>query len=143
MNGRKFDFSDEGVSLDIPEQGKKLRPVKRPTGKLEDMKSKPGGFTPWRLVINFEMEEEDNPGSYISEFEKPLELRIRYTRADHERAEKDGKPLRMAYWDGSDWVVFTAEKHQFKRVPAADAKSGGELVVSLSKWADPTIAVGR
>lgn len=142
MNGRKFDFSEEGATLNVPEQRIKLRPVKRPKGDLKDMKSRSGGFKPWRLVINFEMEDEENPGSYISEFEKPLVLRVRYTRGDIEKAAKDGKPLRIGFWDGSDWVVFTEEKHNFIREPDTDGKSGGEMVVYLSKWADPPIGIG-
>jgi hypothetical protein len=48
----------------------------------------------------------------------------------------------LGYWDGSDWVVFSEQKHQFKQVPDVGNKAGGELVVQLSSWADPPIAVG-
>lgn len=143
MKGKKFDFADEGATVTIPEQRKKLKVVKRPLGKLEDMKSKPGGFKPWRLVFNFEIEDEENPGTFVSEFDTPLELRVRYTHGDIEKADKASKPLRLGYWDGSDWVVFSEQKHKFEVLPDADAKSGGELVVQLSRWADPPIGIGR
>ena len=61
MKGNKFKFADEGATVTVPEVHKKLRAVKRPVGKLADMKSPSGKFKPWRLVFNFEMEDEDNP----------------------------------------------------------------------------------
>jgi hypothetical protein len=88
MKSKRFDFNDEGAAVIVPEQGKKLRVAKRPLGKLEDMKSKTGVFKPWRLVFNFEMEDEDTPGTFVSEFESPLELRIRYTSGDLQKAGK-------------------------------------------------------
>lgn len=143
MNPKRFDFNDEGAAVIVPEQGKKLRVAKRPLGKLEDMKSKSGKFKPWRLVFNFEMEDEDNPGTFVSEFETPIELRIRYTRGDLQKAENAKKPLRIGFWDGSDWVVFSEDKHLLKQVEDSDAQSGGELVVQLTKWSDPPIGIGR
>ncbi len=142
MKTNRYDFSDEGAAVIVPEQGKRLRVAKRPVGKLEDMKSKTGAFKPWRLVFNFEMEDEDNPGTFVSEFETPIELRIRYTRGDLQKAENAKKPLRIGFWDGSDWVVFSENKHLFKQVADSDTKSGGELVVQLSRWSDPPIGIG-
>lgn len=142
MKANRFDFADEGAAVIVPEQAKKLRVVKRPLGKLEDMKSKTGRFKPWRVVFNFEMEDEDNPGTFVHEFEAPLELRIRYTPADKKKAEEAGQPLRLGFWDGSDWVVFTGEKHHFEQVEDKGAPSAGELVVQLSRWSDPPIGLG-
>ncbi len=143
MNNKRFDFTDEGAAVIVPGQGKKLRVAKRPLGNLEDMKSKSGKFNPWRLVFNFEMEDEDNPGTFIHEFESPIELRIRYTRGDLQKAEKAGKQLRIGFWDGSDWVVFSEDKHLLKQVEDSDSQSGGELVVQLSSWSDPPIGIGK
>jgi len=142
MNAKRYDFADEGATVIVPDQPKKMRAAKRPLGKLEEMKSKTGVFKPWRLVFNFEMEDEENPGEYVSEFDEPIELRIRYTRGDIEKAEKASKQLRIGYWDGSDWVVFSEEKHRLMQVADSDAQSGGELVVQLSSWSDPPIGIG-
>ena len=142
MNAKRYDFADEGATVIVPDQPKKMRAAKRPLGKLEEMKSKTGVFKPWRLVFNFEMEDEDNPGTFVSEFETPLELRIHYTHGDLQQAEKAKKPLRLGYWDGSDWVVFSEEKHLFKQVADREANSGGELVVQLTRWSDPPIGIG-
>ena len=142
MKGRKFKFADEGATLTVPEKHKKLRAVKRPVGKMADMKSKSGKFKPWRLVINFEMEDEDSPGTFVSKFDDPLELRVRFTKKDIKKADEAKKPLRLGYWDGSDWVIFGVKKHKFEQVSDADAASGGELVVQLSQWADPPIGIG-
>jgi hypothetical protein len=102
------------------------------------MPAKAGGFQPARLVANIALEDETSPGEYLSQLDEPFELRIRYTPADMKQA-KSG--LKLAFWDGTEWVVFTKEKHNFELQP--DSQGGGYGVVQLSRWGDPNIAWGK
>lgn len=136
-------FGAEGVTVTFPAQKRKRgRVVKLPVGSLTDMTPVPGGFQPRRLVINVAVEDEDAPGTHLTEFDPPLELRVRYTKADQDRAQSAGRPLALAFWDGSQWVRFTSEKHQFQLQPDANPQSGGVGSVKISRWGDPPVAWG-
>ncbi len=143
--GHKADFPDEGVRVTVPAQKDKktLRAVKLPLGTLGSMPGAPGRFQPERLVINFALEEEGKPGTYLTEFDPPIELRVRYTKADHDRASRAGHTLKLAFWDGGKWVPFTPQKHQFRLEPDANPNKGGHGVAVISRWDDPPIGWGR
>jgi hypothetical protein len=140
VQGKKFDFDEERVTITVPDQKvKKAKAVKLPLGKLDEMRGREGGFKPGRLVINFALVDEDNPETILTEFDPPFELRVRYTRGDLERAKKAGKSLELGFWNGDEWVVFTQEKHQFELQPDAQENAGGYGVVLISHWGDPNI----
>lgn len=138
-----FNFDQEGVAVTVPQQDRRIKVVKLPLGQADKMVGKPGGFQSDRLVINFALEDEDNPGVYLEEFEPPFELRVRYTRGDLEKAQKAGKELRLAFWDGTQWVVFTREKHQFELQASSQGDGGGYGIVRISHWGDPNIGWGK
>ena len=140
--GKKVEFSDEGATITVPEQKKKAKVVKLPPQALENMPTVKGGFKPGRLVINFALIDEDDPDTYLAEFDPPIELRVRYTRGDLERAKRANKELELAFWNGNEWVVFTQEKHQFILQPDAQGKAGGYGIALISHWGDPQIAWG-
>jgi hypothetical protein len=143
MMPKKVRFDEEDVEINIPDQKRKIGARKLEKGSLDRMKPVKGGFQPDRLVVNFELYDEDQPDKYLVEFEHPFELKVRYTTADLKRAEKDGAPLALGFWDGTTWVRFTAEKHGFHLVPDADSEKGGFGVVTLMKWGDPPISWGK
>ncbi len=142
VQSKRVDFSAEGVSVKVPTQRRKAKVVKLPMGSLEEMRPVPGGFQPRRLVINVAVVDEDEPETYLTEFDPPIELRVRYTKADLDRATDAGRPLALAFWNGSEWVRFTEEKHQFRLEPAAQEQAGGHGVALISNWGDPPVAWG-
>jgi hypothetical protein len=143
VQGKKFDFDEESVTITVPDQKvKKAKAVKLPLGKLDELKGREGGFKPGRLVINFALVDEDNPETILTEFDPPFELRVRYTRGDLERAKKAGKSLELGFWNGDEWIVFTQEKHQFELQPDTQGNAGGYGVILISHWGDPNIGWG-
>jgi len=138
----RITFDSEGVEASLPPQSRAARLVRLPVGSLKNMPAKAGGFQPGRLIINLVGELEDAPGTYVQEFNPPLELKINYTPADYQFAQKGGKPLRLAFWNGAEWVVFTSEKHQYKLYPKSPASSGGYATVSIRSWGDPPVSWG-
>ncbi|HSF83318.1 MAG TPA: hypothetical protein VLA49_18925 [Anaerolineales bacterium] len=139
--GTRFEFANEGVTITIPPQSKKAKAQKLSRTSLANMPGVPGGFKPGRVVINFQIVDEDNPTTVLTEFSPKFELRIRYTPADLKRAQDAGEPLQLAYWDGAKWVKFTQEKHNFKLEASAQGK-GGFGVAMIGSWGDPNIAWG-
>ncbi len=140
--GKPFNFDQEGVTVVIPEQARRLKAVRLPLESLDKMKAKEGGFQPGRLLMNFAVVDETQPEEVLTEFDPPFELRVRYTPGDLRRAERAGQPLQLAFWDGNEWVVLTPEKHQFELQPAASGQGGGFGVARISHWGDPHIAWG-
>ncbi len=135
-------FTEEGVTVTVPAQKTKVKVMKRPLGSLADRPGVPGGFQPGRQVINFELVDEDAPDVYLTDFDPAIQLRVRYTKPDLDRAADAGRPLALAFWDGSEWVTFTVEKHQFQLHPNPNPDTGGYGTVEISKWGDPPVAWG-
>ena len=140
ISGKSFNFDQEGVAVSVPEGAKRIRAVKLPLDKLDAMPAKPGVFTPTRLVANIALEDENSPGVYLSQFDEPFEMRVRYTPADLKKAQEAKSELKLAFWDGKEWVVFTKKKHNFEL--QSDNQGGGYGVVQLSRWGDPNISWG-
>ena len=140
---KKKEFTEEGATVTVPEQKdkKKVKIEKLPKDPLDKMKPKKDGFKPGRVVFNFQVVDEDDPSKVLTTFDPPFELRARYTKADEKRAQKAGQPLELAFWNGSEWITFTEEKHEFKLEP--DSKGlGGYGVAKISNWGDPNVAWG-
>jgi hypothetical protein len=112
---------------------------------MSEVPEKKGVFKPGRLVINFAGENEDNPGKFLTKFDPPLEVRIKFTKADYNRATDDNGDLnlRLAFWSEvtNDWVLFTEDKHQFELI-FDDSGQRGVGVVNITHWGDPQIAWG-
>jgi hypothetical protein len=139
----KRDFATEGATVRVPEQKdrKKVKIEKLAKDSLDKMKPKKGGFIPGRVVFNFQIVDEDDPSKILTAFDPPFELRVRYTKADQKRAQDAGKPLQLAFWNGSEWITFTKEKHQYELEPDS-VGSGGEGVAMISHWGDPNVGWG-
>jgi len=138
---RKY-YRRESVVVNFPGQARAVQAQRLEIPAGIPMQAAPGKFQPFRLVINLQMVDADQPDSEVLDFDPPVEVRIRYTAEDYAHARREGKPLSLGFWDGSQWIRFTAEKHQFHLEPGSPPEAGGWGVVSVSRWADPTHAWG-
>jgi hypothetical protein len=138
-NRKTFPFLKGDVVVSVPERkDRMLRPVELPFGS-PDMDPKTGDIRPIRAVMNIGIEIEGRPGEYPDDLMQSVEIKVRYTAEDQAAADQAGKPLTLAYWDGSVWNRFTAEKHGFRLEPDPDPHQGGFGVITISKWGDPPI----
>jgi len=136
------EFTEEGVIVHVPSLARSVLVQKLDLPPLESMPAVPGGFQPFRVVINLKVVDAARPDSEVTEFEVPIEVRVRYTAADLKKAAEIGKPLSLGFWDGSQWIRFTTEKHQFRLESGPTPEAGGWGIVNISRWADPTKAWG-
>jgi len=141
QESKKFKFKDGDVEIKVS-MGQKAKVKKFPLGKKKDYKSKVSKFVPQRLVINFGLVDEDDENNILTEFDPPIEVKIRYKQKDIETAEEGKGNLRLAYWNGEDWEYFTEEKHGFRLVPNSKPGKGGYGYVKISRWGDPPLAWG-
>jgi hypothetical protein len=87
-----------------------------------------------RPVINFHVAEDDGT-TLVHRFSPPMVLRVGITQAELDLVA-EGDELKLAYWDGSRWVVFTKEEHQFEL--------HSEWAIALIRhWGDPGVGWGR
>ncbi len=136
------EFKSEGVIVKFPGQAKALKVQRLALPAMESLPVVPGGFRPFRLVINLRLVDAMQPDTEVSTFDPPIEVRVRYTASDLKRAAAAGGSLCLGFWDGTQWNRFTPEKHQFHLESGASPLDGGWGVVSISQWGDPLKAWG-
>jgi hypothetical protein len=135
------DWPEKGVSILVPAQENGVTVIGVERDMPRSIPDRPN-FHPSRLVINFELEEAGKPGAVLMEFRPPLQLRVLYTQDDLDRAMKAERPLKLAFWDGEHWVLFTREKHDFELQPFPETGTGGVGFARISHWGDPAVGWG-
>ncbi len=136
------EFKSEGVIVKFPGQAKALKVQRLALPAMESLPAVPGGFHPFRLLINLRLVDAVQPDKEVSVFHPPIEIRVRYTASDLKRAAAAGGSLCLGFWDGTQWNRFTPEKHQFHLESDASPVVGGWGVVNISQWGDPINAWG-
>lgn len=138
---RKY-FRKEAVVVKFPGQACPVQVERLGIPMGIPMKTAPGEFQPFRLVINLVMVDAAQPGNQVDVFDPPIEVRIRYTADDLAQAKEAGRTLSLGFWDGTQWIRFTPEKHQFRLKALSTPDAGGWGIVNISHWGDPTHAWG-
>lgn len=133
MDGIAYRYS--GVSFFLPDEIDKSHQIKLKA--IPDwIPIQTEDFTLIRIIANIALcirgTNEVSP-----EFEKPIELQIRYTLEDLEEADGE-ENLKLAYWDLHDWVIISDSDHEYEIFPGQIGK------VRIKSWgADPTLAWGK
>jgi hypothetical protein len=140
-------YDDKNVTVTVKPQGFGVQVLRLPSPPLEEMRSTQDAlrdeFTPHHVLLNVVVARRDNPDLLVTKFSSPLEIRAGYTTVDLRRAkEKNLSQPQFGFWDGCRWILFTEKKHQLRYEPSDRADLAGYAVVTLSAWADPTLAYG-
>ncbi len=128
------------LEVTVPDQGKWVSVVEKDMPPLSSM---PGNanFTPIRLLVNVAVVDYNNLNSVITSFDPPIELELNYTSGVLGENAPIGEALKLAYWDGSTWVVFTKIDNDYTLLQSA---TGGVAKLKIYSWAgDPPMAWGR
>jgi hypothetical protein len=148
MEEKNFSYKEEGVEVTIPPQKnyENVEPVIRRLGLLNCGDPEVIGFELKREVINIELVETSDPGTYLTEFDPPIRLKVYYTQEDYDYAATVGKRVRIAFCFVDQWVGLSMEKHEPQDIPGIDEDWPGfigHLRVKIEQWGDPSIFVGR
>jgi hypothetical protein len=140
-------YDDKNVTVTVKPQGFGIQVLRLPSPPLEEMRSTQDAlrdeFTPHHVLVNVVVARRDNPDLLVTKFSSPLEIRAGYTAVDARRAkEKNLSQPQFGFWDGCRWILFTEKKHQLRYEPSDRPDLAGYAVVTLSAWADPTLAFG-
>jgi hypothetical protein len=142
-------FPNEGVTIIIPPQLSFV--LVRQKGFISPVTLKriplPEGFNLIRPVINIDLFNPHDHGRLQKTFEPPVEIHVRFTRADLAAAEAYKKTLQLAYlFQDKDrkwhWALFTKENSGFELKCDPNPETGGEGVVKISHWGDPMLVWG-
>jgi hypothetical protein len=90
-----------------------------------------------RHVLNLVLEKDEQ-----ARIDPPAEIWVALTGEDHQRAGGREK-VKMAYWDGAQWVVFQKGKHKYRLVDVDQDGTQDYAVAEIAQWGDPPIAVGH
>jgi len=141
---KKFKFDNDETVITVKPQlsNKKVKIVKLKSKKMSEVPEKEDVFKPGRLVINFAGEDEEYPGQFLTRFDPSIEVRIKFNKADQDRVAAN-TVLKLAFWseESDDWVLFTADKHQFELKYNASGH-GGVGIAHIKDWGDPQVAWG-
>ncbi|MCI0518992.1 MAG: hypothetical protein L0Z70_01900 [Chloroflexi bacterium] len=136
---KDYTFLNGDIVVTVPETPSgMLRAVKLEDLGSPDMNPTSGDFEPNRVLANIVLESVSAPGQYLTNLGQTVTMKVKYTAADKTAAGEN--PLALAFWEGSRWVRFTAEKHKFALQPLS---AGGVATVEFSVWGDPAIAWGN
>jgi hypothetical protein len=145
-------FPEVFTTVVIPWQGRPAIAVRAPTVPLDQMKGEGNEFTPAELVANIEVVDANDEHKVLTDFDPPLEFEFKFppsliknARALATRqqiaassAEDLASVIKVGFWNGARWVLFTKEKHNY-RIQGND-NTGYVGKVNLKKWGDPPIA---
>lgn len=137
-----FNYDKEGVEIKIPALERKIG-VRVETGKkLEDyVRGSGDSFFPQRLVIVFDLYDEENLSAEKGNLSQPATVRVRYTPQDTAAAGGRGN-LRLGYYKDGHWRLFTKSEHKYTLVPDTSDLDSGYGVFHLNVWGDPPIGWG-
>ena len=136
---KRFEFSSEGVFVVVPTAEIRMGVRKRGLEWTRQMWESMQEYESGRMVINFEVFDLKDPDNYLTEFEVPIELWVRFTAEDLKRAKAAEQELRLLFWDGEQWVTMTEEKHGFKLLPEGGSEYEGFGFARLESWGDPQV----
>lgn len=136
----KKSYHFQGITVFVPEKLNVI-PIEE---KIPDrINQETEIFQMIRLVGNiaFYDPEDKERTRPIKMFDPPIELRIGYNIEDVMKNMCDLDSLKLAYWDGSDWVIISDPAYDYHILPPS---TGLVAEVKIRDWAgDPPIAWGR
>ena len=100
-------------------------------------------FQPKRLIMNVGLADAVYSKNYKKIFIGQLILHVRFTPQDVENAlDANSTDPVLAYWDGTTWVRFTEEEHEFTLYYDQGKDDEGVGIAKIRHWGDPEIAWG-
>jgi hypothetical protein len=145
----KVPFHFPGITVIVPEQVEtKVEVVAIDKGipNRDEIirREKESGLNATRFIANIVLFEKREDGRYdlaepIKHFNPPIELRVGYKVSDIlEAGGNNHEALKLAYWNGEDWVLISDPAHEFIIFPP---NTGQIAEAKISHWAgDPPIA---
>jgi len=132
----------DGITVIVPDQTGKTEPihVENKMDQIPDLPKEKGKFRKIRTIANIAVIYE---GKTLKKFDPPIELRVVYNYGDLVKVKHNIRDLKLAYWDGEKYVVFTEVDNDYL-IHKPTSTTGLLAECKIHKWAgDPPIIWGR
>ncbi|MGB8214718.1 MAG: hypothetical protein WCE68_14260 [Anaerolineales bacterium] len=142
----KVPYNFPGITILVPNQNENdIVAINKGSLIPEHFPLRTGNFTMIRLIGNFVLatraEYEHGEVNPVMDFDPPVEIRVAYNLGDVMESQGDYKKLKLAYWDGSDWVVLNETEHEYQILPPS---TGQIAEAKIRTWVgDPPLAWGN
>ncbi|MGD2158168.1 MAG: hypothetical protein PVG14_12175 [Anaerolineales bacterium] len=127
------EYLEDGVKITFDDQHKGVFVERKDLYKPPNTRV----FTLIREVVNIGFFKKSRPNVYEKSITPAIKLRVKYKQADMNEAKSRGQPLKLAWWNGKDWVIFTCKKSY-----SNSQNWSGHFDTEISDWGDPPIAWG-
>lgn len=138
----KLEYHFPGITVLVPEQkGDQIVKVNNDPlpDNIPDQQDQPENFKLIRYIANITLFSSTSNDPVLT-FDPPIEIRVGYTIKDIMASNCDYKQLKLAYWDGSQWVIFRELTHEYHILPP---ETGLVAEAKISSWVgDPPIGWG-
>jgi hypothetical protein len=134
-----------GITIIVPEQDEKqLLAIKKEAIDTKDIEET-DGFTLIRQISNIALVDKEayEHGEIIivNVFTPDIRILVGYNIDDMMKIGCDFLNLKLAYWDGSRWVVISDDDHNYMILPPSTAQVAE---VTIHNWSgDPPLAWGK
>ena len=142
---RRDMYHFPGVTVIVPEQvGDQIMPIDKGLVNTKVFRNS-SNFIFIRQIANIAFVKKlgYEPGSsqpYITDFNPPIELRVGYNIDDLVKVGCGVDLLKLAYWDGKDWVILSLGGYPYMILPPSTAQVAE---VTIDHWVgDPPLAWG-
>ena len=130
-----------GITVIVPDQRTKVRPIVREKAIPKGIPLETSEFKVIRIVANIVVYEGRDMSEPMMAFDPPIEIRVGYNFEDVKQSGCELENLKLAYWDGRDWVIISDSDHEYMILPPSTCQIAE---VKINKWAgDPPIGWGR
>ncbi len=143
MRKEKFvTFNFPGITVLVPKQSD-IVAVEKDLFAPHKIQTVTKPFTLIRQIANIVFYkktdvEKTNP---VTVFDPPVEIRVGYNIYDVIKTKGKYRKLKLAYWDGSEWVIISNAAHDYHILPPS---TGQVAEAKIRHWAgDPAIAWGQ
>ena len=138
----KQAFHYPGITVLVPEQSE-IVAVFEGSDIPKDVPMKTEDFTVIRVIANITMyyRKDVARSDPVKTFDLPIEIRVGYNLSDLMESNCDVKQLKLAYWDGSRWVIISDAKHEYQILPPS---TGQVAEAKIWSWVgDPPVVWGK
>jgi hypothetical protein len=92
------------------------------------------------IVLLRRADYEEGIMNPVQTFDPPIEFHVGYNFHDIMKSNGDYLQLKLAYWDGREWVIFNEPTHEYHILPPSTGQVAGAKIWS---WVgDPMVAWG-
>jgi hypothetical protein len=137
---KRYKLGKDQIIFDIPLTVPELKAVDKPILVVPPKTPTPY-FTPLDDPVgNIAIEEVDKPGTFLIHLPRKVRIKVHYTASVFTKA-KD-KPLVLAIWDGTGWVLLNAPQYHYKLFNYKISARGGYAILTTKIWWDPPMVWG-